>query len=654
MVSKASDMVDDGGVVWRPDQATYETSNLRAFMNACGARDFDDLISRSDQDTDWFWSQVFKYGNTKFNKPYDQIFDASDGIAQTRWCVGGQMNFTSECIERHSEDKEAIAIISSSEDGETRVVKRETLFEEISKLAGALRKLGVSKGDRVAVYMPMIPEVAVAFMAVARLGAITVPLFSGFGADAIASRLAHSGAKVVLTVAAMNRRGSEIYTKPVLEQAIEKSGTAPAVIVHGDTPAKFLSWEKLTEAASPVTEPEIVDADDPLLIVYTSGTTGKPKGAILTHCGFTGKLILDLQICLDLKATDRWLWMSDFGWIIGPIMVGASLMTGNVLVMADGAPDYPEPDRIWNLIEDTNVTFLGVAPTLIRSTMARGIRTMDDYDFGELRVVVSSGEPWTNEAWFWCFENICLSNIPILNWSGGTEISGGILTGTMIHPLKPLTFSAAIPGMGADIYDGDGVPVDTGQVGELVLKKASIGLTRGLWNDENRYMDTYWSDFTSAWKHGDLTSRDADGYWYLHGRSDDVLKIGGKRTGPSEIENLLVETGLVSDAGVFGLSDERAGQAIGCVCVLAPGGIDTSETREQLRRAVGEGMGRPYRPKFIGFVNELPKTRSGKVVRRVISAAVLGKSVGDISSLANPSAIDQIREIAQDIAQDIG
>ena len=634
-------------IAWWPDKSVIQSSNLQAFIDHCGLPDFDTLLARADEDAEWFWSQIFDFGQTGFAQPYNKIVDASRGLAYAEWCVGARMNFTAECIERHSHDPDATAILSSSEGGKIRRVKRAELFEQIAKLAGALRELGVSKGDRVAIYMPMIPEVAVAFMAVARLGAIAVPLFSGFGVDAIAARLRHSGAKAVLTATVMSRRGVQVSTEPILKQAMEMSGTNPTVVAHGESAPSFCSWQDLSAKATPVLEPEIVEADDPLLIVYTSGTTGKPKGAVLTHCGFTGKLILDLQICLDLKPEDRWLWMSDFGWIIGPIMIGASLMTGNVLVMADGAPDYPTADRVWKLIEDQKVTFLGIAPTLIRSTMAKGMRGMEDYDFSNLRVLVSSGEPWTKEAWFWCFENICKRNIPILNWSGGTEISGGILTGTIIHPLKPLTFSAAVPGMGADVYDSGGSPVETGEVGELVLKKPSIGLTRGLWNDQERYMETYWSDFGSAWKHGDLASRDADGYWYLHGRSDDVLKIGGKRTGPSEIENLLVSTGLVSDAGVFGLNDEKAGQAIGCICVLTQRVADSAETREQLQRAVVEGMGRPYRPKFIGFVSELPKTRSGKVVRRVISSAVLGKTMGDLSSIANPDVIDQIRGVAK-------
>ncbi len=636
-------------IVWRPSAPVVESSNLQAFIDFCDLKDFEELTARGDSDIEWFWSQIFSFGQTGFAQPYQTIVDTSPGLPHARWCVGGQMNFTSECIERHSDELDATAIISSSESGEIRHVMRSDLFEDIAKLAGALKELGVSKGDRVAIYMPMIPEVVVGFMAVARLGAITVPLFSGFGADAIASRLEHSGAKVILTVGSMSRRGVDVPTAPVLRQAMERSGQTPVVVASGNTEASFLSWEELIVSATPVREAEIVNADDPLLIVYTSGTTGKPKGAVLTHCGLTGKLILDLQLCLDLKPTDRWLWMSDFGWIIGPIMIGASLMTGNVLVMAEGAPDYPEADRIWKLIEETKVTYLGVAPTLIRSTMAKGLQTLDGYDFSSLRVLVSSGEPWTEEAWFWCFDKICKRNIPILNWSGGTEISGGILTGTVIHPLKPLKFSAVVPGMGADVFDAAGKPVEIGQVGELVLNKPSIGLTRGLWNDQERYIETYWSDFGSAWKHGDLASRDADGYWVLHGRSDDVLKIGGKRTGPSEIENLLVGSGLVADAGVFGLSDDRAGQAIGCICVLAAGVPDTADTRTQLQESVVRGMGRPYRPKFIGFVDELPKTRSGKVVRRVISAAVTGKHVGDVSSLANPDVIDQIRQVSDGI-----
>ncbi|MEL7029382.1 MAG: AMP-binding protein, partial [Pseudomonadota bacterium] len=494
--------------------------------------------------------------------------------------------------------------------------------------------------------LPMSAHAAVAFMAAARLGAISVPLFSGFGADAIAQRLNHSGAKALITVGAMTRRGQSVAVGATVEQALKDVAHPVDVIVADDHPGTYASWSDAIAHAKPVHDPVRVEADAPLLLVYTSGTTGAPKGAVLTHCGFAAKLSLDVRLCLDLKTADRWLWMSDFGWIIGPIMIASALMTGATLVLAQGAPDYPSPDRFWRLIEDHKVSFLGLAPTLIRGEMAKRELNLREIDLTSLRVVVSSGEPWTHSAWRWCFEQVCNETAPILNWSGGTEISGGILTGTVIEPVKPLAFSTAVPGMGVDVYNGEGSSAAPGEIGELVLTNPSMGLTRGLWDDDQRFLDAYWTDFPDVWKHGDLASRDQDGFFHLHGRSDDVLKIGGKRTGPSEVEDLLVATQLVSDAAVVGLSDDRAGQAIACVCVRADDGAPDEDVSQRLSAAIVDGLGRPYRPKLIGFVDELPKTRSGKVIRRLVSAVLAGRPAGDVSSLANPRSLDAIKALA--------
>lgn len=641
---------DHGGqfadVVWRPKPEALAASRLGEFLRFCNEPDISSLWRWADEDFQRFWDRVIRFFEFDFDHPYSSIVDLSDGPAHARWCVGGKFNITRECLDKHARRGQDIALRAVAEDGAVTETTRAELFDRVSQLAGALRHLGVGPGDRVAVYLPMTIEAVVAFMAAARLGAITVPLFSGFGADAIAQRLSHSRARVLLSVSEMVRRGRTISTLELIEKARAKAGHSMEVLLAGEEVGPFLSWRQLCADAEPVLEPEIVDADAPLLLVYTSGTTGAPKGALLTHCGFAAKTCVDLQLCMDLRRGDRWLWMSDFGWIIGPIMVTASLMAGATLVLAEGAPDYPEPDRFWRLVQGHRVTFLGVAPTLIRSEMAKAALNLSHYDLSALRLVVSSGEPWTEKAWFWCFDNVCRQQIPIINWSGGTEISGGILTGTLTQPLRPLAFSAACPGMGVDVFDASGQGVGPGELGELVLRNPSIGLTRGLWADEERYLQTYWSDFPDIWKHGDLVSRDEDGHWYLHGRSDDVLKIAGKRTGPSEIENLLVATGLVSEAAVVGLSDERAGQALACVCVAVDDGLPGDQRIECLTQAVVEGLGRPYRPKLIALVADLPKTRSGKVLRRVVTAALSGREVGDLATLANPDAVHQLVRIA--------
>jgi len=385
-----------------------------------------------------------------------------------------------------------------------------------------------------------------------------------------------------------------------------------------------------------------VEADAPFLLMYTSGTTGKPKGVVHTHCGFPVKTALDLSICMDLKATDRFLWMSDMGWLVGPILVFGGLLVGATVVLAEGAPNYPEPERIWRLIERHRVTYLGLAPTVARLAMSRGEDVVDAIDLSSLRVIVSTGEPWTPEAWMWVFERVGKRRVPLLNYSGGTEI-GGILTGTVISPLKPCAFAGPVPGTGADAVDADGNGVPVGVTGELVMRTPSIGLTRGLWHDRQRYLDSYWSRIPGLWVHGDFVSRDEDGMWYVHGRSDDTLKIAGKRTGPSEIETLLMSTGLINDAAAIGVPDDIKGTAVVCVCVPREG-LDHDTAAPQLSDAVVAGMGPAFKPAKVVFVSDLPRTRSMKVMRRVVRAACLDQDAGDLSSLMNPEAVESIRQ----------
>ncbi|MDP6344644.1 MAG: AMP-binding protein, partial [Alphaproteobacteria bacterium] len=378
----------------------------------------------------------------------------------------------------------------------------------------------------------------------------------------------------------------------------------------------------------------------------TSGTTGKPKGTVLSHVGFTVKISFDLLVCMDLKPDDRLMWISDFGWVVGPMITTVSTLAGATMVLVEGTPDYPDPGRMWRLVEQHEVSFLGVAPTTIRGLMRAGTEEVDKWDLSSLRVVPSTGEPWTDEAWNWCFEHVCGGKAPLFNWTGGTEIGGGILVTTMMHPLKPCCFGGSIPGMEADILDDAGNSVPAGEVGELVLRAPSIGLTRGLWQDPERYLETYWSVYPDIWRHGDWASRDEDGLWYVHGRSDDTLKIGGKRTGPAEIEGLVMATGLVSEAAAIGIPDPRAGQQVMCVCVPAPGVAADEATAGELRNAVAAGLGHAFRPQAMLFVSDLPKTRNMKIMRRVVKAAVLGRDPGDLTALVNPEAVDEVAAAA--------
>jgi acetyl-CoA synthetase len=402
------------------------------------------------------------------------------------------------------------------------------------------------------------------------------------------------------------------------------------------------------EIAAVPTEP--MPADDPFLLMFTSGTSGKPKGVVHSHCGFPVKTALDLSICMDLKPDDRFLWMSDMGWLVGPLLVFGGLLVGATIVLAEGAPNYPEPDRLWRLVERHRVSYLGLAPTVARLSMSLPEEVLAERDLSSLRVIVSTGEPWTPEAWHWTFERIGQRRVPLLNYSGGTEI-GGILTGTVIHPLKPCAFAGPVPGTGADIVDADGAPVAPGVTGELVMRTPSIGLTRGLWHDRERYLQSYWSRLPDLWVHGDFASRqsdkDSDGmWWYVHGRSDDTLKIAGKRTGPSEIEALLMATALLLDAAVVGMPDPIKGTAVVCVCVPRPG-IDQHSAVKSLSAAVVAGLGGAFKPTEVVLVPDLPRTRNMKVMRRVVRAAWLGEEPGDLSTLVNPESVPAIRAARQ-------
>ncbi len=658
-----TDLDQQDGVVWRPDAATVEGANLTRFMRSLGVgslgvsgsalSNFEALNARANQDPAWFHDALIRFLDYRFLQPYECVLDLGDGAPFAHWCVGGVTNVVLNCLDRHrgTARYDQPALIWEGEDGSTSTWTFADLDRETCQLAWGLKRIGLVQGDVVGMYLPNLPHAAAAMLAVAKIGGIVLPMFSGFGADAITQRLNDGHAKAVITVDGSLRRGKPVGAKTVVDEALTQCPGVQHVVVlhHLAAPHAWQAgrdhwWHELTAGAPDdvaAVPTQAMPADDPFLLVFTSGTSGKPKGVVHSHCGFPVKTALDLSICMDLKATDRFLWMSDMGWLVGPMLVFGGLLTGATVVLAEGAPNYPEPDRLWRLVERHRVTYLGLAPTVARLSMALPEATLAARDLSSLRVMVSTGEVWTPEAWHWTFERIGGSRVPLLNFSGGTEM-GGILTGTVIHPLKPCAFAGPVPGTGADVVDADGASVDTGVTGELVMRTPTIGLTRGLWHDRERYLASYWSRLPNLWVHGDFASRDADGMWYVHGRSDDTLKIAGKRTGPAEIEALLMATGLLTDTAVIGIPDAIKGTAVLCVCVGRPG-IDHPFAVKALSAAVVAGLGGAFRPAGVVFVADLPRTRNMKVMRRVVRAAWLGEEPGDLSTLVNPEAVQAIR-----------
>lgn len=645
-----SDAFEPGGeIAWRPTETYVENSRLMAFIRHHQLRDFDHLLQRSVAEPEWFWQAVFDELHIEFYKPYTQVLDTSRGLAWTRWCVGGSLNIVHNCVDKWlgTPVEHRVAVKWEGEEGTTRSLSYGELAREVSRCANAMRKLGVGKGERVALFMPMCPELVIAFFASIKIGAIVLPLFSGYGADALASRIQDSEAKVMFTADGFLRRGRTVAMKSIADLAADIAGSVEFIVVVNrlgiDTPWKNPRDKRWTEFLSNSSDAstEWTDAEDPLMLIYTSGTTGRPKGAVHTHCGFPVKAAQDMVHAFDVHAGETMYWVSDIGWMMGPWEIFGMTLLAGTIVLYDGALDHPGPDRLWSIVERHGVNLLGVSPTLIRSLMKYEDEPIRGHDLSSLRILGSTGEPWNPAPWRWFFEVVGRGRLPIINYSGGTEVSGGLVAGNVITPLKPTGFAGPPPGIAADVVDDLGRSVRN-RVGELVVRAPWIGMTRGFWKDPGRYVETYWSRFPDTWVHGDWAAIDEDGQWYILGRSDDTIKIGGKRLGPAEVESILVEHPAVLEAAAIGVPHETTGQALVCFCVLRPGYEATETLSDDLKTLTATRLGKPLRPDSVEFVKELPKTRNAKVMRRAIRMSYLGEPVGDLSSLENPQAMEEI------------
>lgn len=650
-----SDASRQSAVRWWPSPEVVADTNLTAFLKMYELADFETMRLRSEQDRGWFWTALLRWSDVRFYKSFTSIVDLSAGEAAAKWCVGATTNIVLNCLDRHRETAtyQKDFLVWEGEDGRQRTLTYAEVDAEICRLSNGLRQLGVGRGDVVAIFMPIIPETFIAYFAILKIGAVVMPLYSGFGTGALVSRLKDGGAKVVFTVDATRRRGQLLPMMSTLDPALAQCpGVEHCVIVpdlgiaiDAKTPRDKL-WQKIVDGQSEVAATEAMGSDEPAILLFTSGTTGRPKGVVYTHIGFMAKLICDVALCFDFRSTDRYFWLCDMGWMAGSIVALAPALCGGSVLIADGTPDYPQPDRLWDLIERHRVTYAAVTPTMIRSLMQRGTADVAGREFKQLRVIYSSGEPWTDTPWTWLFENVCKGRVPILNGTGGTEIGGCILGCTLHHGLKPSSFSTAMPAMGADVVDGSGSGVSVGTIGELVLRKTSIGLTAGLWKDSARYVESYWSQIPGMWVQGDLAYRDVDGHWYVPGRSDDTLNVAGRRMGPAEIENVLLETNMLMEAAAVAVPDAITGVALACVCVPKAGIEPSLSLRQQLLDAVASKLGRSFRPKRLIFVAALPKTRSSKIMRRAVRSVLCNEPPGDLSALANPESLEGLRDAA--------
>lgn len=642
-----------GSVVWQPTPAYTERAHLQRFLRKHHLPDFAALMQRSTKDVAWFTEAVLNYLDIQFQKPYQQVVDLSRGPMWPRWCVGGQLNIVYNCVDKYYRDPKLArrpALIWEGEEGQSTTLTYADLYREVNHCANWLRAFGLGKGDAIGLFMPMTPEIVIAMLAIIKIGGIVLPLFSGYGVNAIVTRLVDGHAKALFTADGCFRRGQLVPLKPTADEAVAQVPSVREVFVvkrAGNpvamTPGRDHWWHQHIPLQSAYAAPAETEAEDPLMIIYTSGTTGRPKGAVHTHCGFPIKAAQDMAFGTDVHAGDVMYWLTDMGWMMGPWLVFGTLLLGATMFLYDGAPDYPGPDRLWAMTAKHQITHLGISPTLVRALLKFGADPVKQHNLSSLRFFGSTGEPWNPDPWLWLFNVVGEGKRPIINYSGGTEISGGIVMGNPLLPLKPCAFSAPCPGIAADVVDENGNSVRN-QVGELVIRAPWIGMTRGFWQDPKRYEDTYWSRFPGVWVHGDFAAVDEDGLWYILGRSDDTIKVAGKRLGPAEVESVLVGHPAVLEAAAIGVPDEIKGSEVVCFCVLRPNHAPGPELREALKDQVAAALGKPLKPRDLKFVKDLPKTRNAKVMRRIIRAAYLDLALGDTSSLENPHAVDFIKQ----------
>jgi acetyl-CoA synthetase len=639
-------------IVWSPSEDYVERANITRLMRAHGIGSYEDLVKRSQDDVAWFWEAVVRDLRIEFYEPYRQVLDESDGKPWTKWFVGGTINLAHNCVDRWADrTPDRVAIIWEGEEAPARHVTYRDLHEMANRLAGGLRELGVASGDRVGVFMPMAPEIVATTLACAKLGAIYLPIFSGYAADAVATRLQDAEAKVLVTADGTTRRGNVVPMKETADEALAACPSVKHVVLwprlgRSDLPwheGRDHLWDDLLDRQPPSFDNQQLDPEHPLFIAYTSGTTGRPKGSVHAHGGLLVKVAEEVAYQADLHNDETLFWVTDLGWIMGPWeLIGAGALGATVLLF-DGAPNHPGPDRIWDMVERHRITTLGISPTLIRSLIPAGDEMVKRHDLSSLRILGSTGEPWNPDPYLWFLNVVGGGRCPIINISGGTEVGACFLSPLPITELKACTLRGPALGMDIDIWDAAGAPVGPGEVGELVCKKPWPGMTRGIWKDPDRYIETYWSRWPDVWVHGDWASKDEDGFWFLHGRSDDTMNVAGKRVGPAEVESALARHPAVAESAAVGVPDEIKGEAIWCFVLAKPGRDGTEELAAELSGTVTGHLGKAFKPSRIVFVDELPKTRSAKIVRRALRALVMGKDPGDLSSLENPGSLDVIR-----------
>ncbi len=631
-----------------PSSELVEQSNVKRWMNTHDIKDYDELLEKA-KDIEWFWSEAEKEAEIEWFKPYDKVLEWNRPWA--KWFVGAKCNIVHNAIDKHAKTwrKNKVAYIFEGEPGDVRKLTYNDLYIEVNKLANALKDLGINKGDRVGIYLPMLPELPIAMCACAKIGAVHSVVFSGFSARALRERLVDSGAKLVITCDSTWRRGNKIPLKRQANEAIEGLPSVEHLIVYkrtGDeipwSEGRDLWWHWITKAQPIDCETEAMDSEDMLYILYTSGTTGKPKGVVHVHGGYTVGTALSLKWVFDLKDDDIWWCAADIGWVTGhSYIVYAPLILGATSVIYEGSPDYPAPDRWWDMIDRHQVTVFYSTPTAMRMFMRFGEEWPSRHDLSSLRLLGTVGEPINPETWIWYYRYIGKERCQIMDTWWQTETGNFMVSPLPITTLKPGSATRPLPGIQAAVYNEEGKPV-VNAGGYLVIQTPWPAMFRTLYKDPDRYVEIYWSRYPDAYLAGDVARTDDDGYFWMQGRADDVLKVAGHRIGNIEVESALITHPKVAESAVIGKPHDVKGESITAFVVLKKGVEPTEELRSELKDHVAKELGKIARPDEVLYVADVPKTRSGKIMRRVVRAKALGIPVGDITTLANPEAVEEI------------
>lgn len=642
-------MALDSNDIWQPTADYIDRAQVTALSKRLGATDIDALYDLSLAEPERYWREVTSFCNIRWSRDYDRYCDLSRGAPFPAWFVGGELNWVDTILD-NPEWAPRTAIIAEREDGLVREVTYRELKDEVRSLAAGLLSLGLKRGDRIGLLMENGIEASVSLLAVSYIGAIVVPLFSGFGTDAIVARLGSCGAKALLATTGFQRRGRFISTRDTIASVIKELPDLELVVLKRspedtaptDADADCLDWQSVRQSPDSAPPSARMSPNDPFMVIFTSGTTGKPKGAVHVHGGFPIKIAHDSAVHFDVGAGDVFCWPADMGWIAGSLILGSALLRGATLVCYDGAPDYPDWSRMGRLIETYRVTHYGSAPTLIRG-LASNEAVSTAPDLSSLRLLITAGESIAAEHFVWFEQAFGRGECPLINYTGGTEVSGCLLSSVVTNPIVPAGFNTRSPGVAVDVLDPAGQPL-TGAIGELAVLAPFVGMTASFWQDEQRYLETYWSTVPGVWIHGDLAMRTGEGHYLLLGRSDDTIKVAGKRVGPAEVEEILVEIEGVIEAAVIGAEDPVKGQAL--VAFLTCSG-PADDILKLATARIQERLGKPFAPRAVFVVPQLPKTRSSKIMRRVIRSVYSGSPAGDLSSLVNPEAIADIERIVR-------